>query len=70
MRAWIVGAAAVLALGVAMAQDEEEAKMLDTGAKAPDFRLNDQDGKAIRLSDLKGKSWAVVAFFPKAATPG
>ena len=43
--------------------------MIDTGGPAPDFTLNDQDGKPVTLSDLRGK-WALVYFYPKADTPG
>lgn len=43
--------------------------MLETGQKAPDFTLNNQDGKAISLSDYKGKK-VVLYFYPKDDTPG
>ena len=43
--------------------------MIDSGGPAPDFTLNDQDGKPVTLSDLRGK-WALVYFYPKADTPG
>jgi peroxiredoxin Q/BCP len=43
--------------------------MIDTGGPAPDFTLEDQDGKPVTLSDLRGK-WALVYFYPKADTPG
>jgi len=62
----VLAVAAVLG-GVAMA---EEKKGNEVGAEAPDFRLNDHTGKAVRLADLRGKSWVVLAFFPKAMTPG
>ena len=39
--------------------------MIDSGGPAPDFTLNDQDGKPVTLSDLRGK-WALVYFYPKA----
>ena len=35
--------------------------MLATGTKAPDFTLADQRGKAVSLSDFKGKK--VVLYF-------
>jgi peroxiredoxin Q/BCP len=38
------------------------------GEKAPDFELLDQDGRAVRLSDLRGQG-VVVYFYPKADTP-
>jgi peroxiredoxin Q/BCP len=43
--------------------------MIEPGAPAPDFTLNDQDGNAVTLSDLHGR-WALVYFYPKADTPG
>jgi peroxiredoxin Q/BCP len=43
--------------------------MIDTGGPAPDFTLNDQGGKPVTLSDLRGK-WALVYFYPKGGTPG
>jgi len=42
---------------------------LETGKKAPDFTLLDQDGAKVKLSDYKGKR-VVVFFYPKAMTPG
>lgn len=42
---------------------------LQEGDKAPDFKVNDQDGKSISSKDYKGKKW-VVFFYPKASTPG
>jgi peroxiredoxin Q/BCP len=42
---------------------------LETGKKAPDFTLLDQDGGKVKLSDYKGKR-VVVFFYPKAMTPG
>ena len=43
--------------------------MLQTGMKAPDFKLPDQNGKEIRLSDFLGKK-VVLYFYPKDNTPG
>ena len=42
---------------------------LTEGMKAPDFELLDQDGKAHKLSDYKGKK-IVLYFYPKDSTPG
>lgn len=41
---------------------------LSAGSPAPDFTVNDQDGTAVALSDLKGKK-VVLYFYPKDATP-
>lgn len=43
--------------------------MIKEGAKAPDFKLPDQHGKEIRLSDFKGKN-VVLYFYPKDDTSG
>jgi len=42
---------------------------LAVGSKAPDFTVNNQDGKAVSLSDLRGKK-VVLYFYPKDMTPG
>ena len=72
MKRWILaGALAALALGgAAMAQQGEKDGPIAAGAEAPDFRLNDHEGKAVRLSGFRGKKWVALAFFPKAMTPG
>lgn len=43
--------------------------MLKEGDKAPAFTGIDQNGKKVRLSDLKGKR-VVLYFYPKDDTPG
>jgi peroxiredoxin Q/BCP len=43
--------------------------MLETGDKAPDFTLPDQNGEQVKLSDLRGKT-VVLYFYPKADTSG
>ena len=43
--------------------------MLLKGTKAPDFTLDDQDGKSISLSDFAGQN-ILLWFYPKASTPG
>lgn len=42
---------------------------LKKGDKAPDFKVKDQSGKTVQLSDFKGKK-LVLFFYPKASTPG
>jgi peroxiredoxin Q/BCP len=42
---------------------------LKKGDIAPDFKLEDQDGNRVELSDFKGKK-LLVYFYPKADTPG
>tara|TARA_Y100001970_G_scaffold292302_1_gene433031 strand:+ start:3249 stop:3704 length:456 start_codon:yes stop_codon:yes gene_type:complete len=43
--------------------------MLAEGSNAPQFTLDDQDGKPVSLSDYKGKK-VLLWFYPKASTPG
>lgn len=43
--------------------------MLKEGDSFPDFSLNDNSGKTVTLSDLKGKK-AILYFYPKDDTPG
>ncbi|MGM9665907.1 MAG: thioredoxin-dependent thiol peroxidase [Eubacteriales bacterium] len=43
--------------------------MMEAGMKAPDFTLNDKDGKKVSLSDFCGKK-VVLYFYPKDNTPG
>jgi peroxiredoxin Q/BCP len=40
-----------------------------TGTAAPDFTLNAQDGKPLRLRDFRGQ-WVVLYFYPKDFTSG
>ena len=43
---------------------------LKPGVEAPDFTLNDQDGKPVSLKSLRGQKNVVVYFYPKDDTPG
>jgi len=42
---------------------------LKVGDKAPDFSINDQDGRSVNLAALRGKK-VVLYFYPKDMTPG
>ena len=53
--------------------DKQAATDLDrikVGQPAPDFTLEDSDGKNVSLADYRGKKNVVVAFFPAAFTGG
>src|SRR3954470_24708111 len=43
---------------------------LSVGTEAPDFTLNDQDGKPVSLRSFRGQKSVVVYFYPKDDTPG
>ena len=43
--------------------------MLELRSQAPEFTLNDKDGKEVSLSDFRGKK-VVLYFYPKDNTPG
>ena len=43
--------------------------MIEAGTRAPNFTLNDKDGKEVSLSDFIGKK-VVLYFYPKDNTPG
>jgi len=65
---WLVPLLAVL---TAFLQDDpgKAPKRPEVGKPAPVFRLNDHTGKIVELGG-KSENWTVLAFFPKAATPG
>ena len=56
--------------GLLLASGAAQAADLAPGAKAPDFALAGSDGKTHRLADHAGKRGVVLAWFPKAFTPG
>jgi peroxiredoxin Q/BCP len=67
---WIFVAIIVLLLGVAVVRAMRTGeKAPSSGAPAPDFTLNSQDGKPLSLRDLRGK-WVVLYFYPKDFTSG
>lgn len=43
--------------------------MLEAGMKAPDFKLIDQNGREVRLSDYLGQK-VILYFYPRDNTPG
>lgn len=43
--------------------------LLPVGAEAPEFSVNDQNGKPVTLSSFRGKK-VVLYFYPKDNTPG
>jgi peroxiredoxin Q/BCP len=72
-----MGLVAALAAGTAYAQAPQGGQqapavpsVVKVGDMAPDFTLQGTDGKTHRLSDYRGKTNVVLAWFPKAFTQG
>ena len=68
------GLVAALALGSPLTHAQQPAahqtSTLKIGDMAPDFTLPDQDGKAVKLSDFRGKKNVVLAYYVLAFTGG
>jgi len=56
--------------GSLAAQQAPPKTTLKVGDMAPDFTLPSTAGKPVKLSDFRGKSAVVLAFFPAAFTGG
>lgn len=62
--------AVLLLVGLVVARaSHDAAKAPAADTPAPDFTLNSQDGKPVRLQDFRGK-WVVLYFYPKDFTSG
>lgn len=61
--------AAALAFLTFVPQGAQAPKRPEVGKPAPTLRLNDHKGEIVELGS-KRPNWSVLAFFPKAATPG
>jgi len=68
----LVATAAAAALGLARVArgGSERSVELKPGDEAPDFTLPGSDGRSYHLRDFREKRAVVVAWFPKAFTPG
>ena len=58
------------AAAMAQAAPTPPSTHLKVGMPAPDFTLNDTNGKPVKLSDFKGKKNVVLAFYVLAFTGG
>lgn len=61
---------ALLALAFALLATAPASAAPEVGEKAPDFQLQGSDGSTYALSQFVGKGGVVLAWFPKAFTPG
>ena len=66
----LLGAAGALLAMAVQAPGRPATKELGPGDAAPDFTLPGSDGKTHHLADYRGKQAVVLAWFPKAFTPG
>lgn len=57
-------------LAMAMSTSLTVGAELKVGDDAPDFELTGSDGKVYKMSELKGKTAVVIAWYPKAFTGG
>lgn len=65
-----IAATATALFNCAVGRGDSHPVQLKAGDPAPDFALPGSDGHRYRLSDLRGRDAAVIAWFPKAFTPG
>jgi len=73
IRGSFVLASVVLLAGLSYwstARGEDAPIGLEVGKTAPVFRLNDHTGKAVEVGGAATTGWTVLAFYPKAMTPG
>jgi len=66
IRRKLTGGVMTAVLGLALAGP---VRALDVGQTAPDFTLNNQDGKPVKLSELTAKGPVVLYTFVAAFTP-
>jgi len=70
MRAPSLAMLGTILCGTMFAQSNPPKTHLKVGDMAPDFTLPSTAGKPVKLSDFRGKSTVVLAFFPAAFTGG
>ena len=68
IRSFVCGA--LLAVGLYSQGQQPPKTHLKEGDVAPDFTLTATTGGKVKLSDFRGKSNVVLAFFPAAFTSG
>ena len=61
--------ALTFALAAVQSTDDTAPHPLQVGDPAPLLRLNDEHGDALALGGER-ETWTVLAFYPKALTPG
>ena len=56
-------------MAASIVEEADAAEAPSVGAPAPEFKLQDQNGKWHELKDYRGK-WVALYFYPKDQTPG
>jgi len=69
MLAILIAVIVLFAIFIVVRASRTGEKSPTSGTPAPEFTLNSQDGKPLRLQDLRGK-WIVLYFYPKDFTSG
>jgi len=69
MLAILIAVIVLFAIFIVVRASRTGEKSPTSGTPAPEFTLNSQDGKPLRLQDLRGK-WIVLYFYPKDFTGG
>ena len=68
MKFLLIAACMLVMVGLAATAGEDDRPKV--GDPAPSFRLNDHEGRALSLAKVSKDAWVVLAFYPKADTPG
>jgi len=69
MYASVLSAALLCLPLLVQGQDSKPASLPEVGKPAPAFRVNNQEGHLVAVGGAS-KTWTVLAFYPKAGTPG
>jgi peroxiredoxin Q/BCP len=70
LAALAIAALVVSFVGASTVTGEDAPAGLEVGKAAPAFRVNDHAGKAVAVGGAASGAWTVLAFYPKAMTPG
>jgi thioredoxin-dependent peroxiredoxin len=70
MKNLLIASFTCMAIGGGVMFGMATAEELKVGEEAPNFTLPGSDGNTYQLSDYRGKQAVVLAWFPKAFTPG
>jgi hypothetical protein len=62
--------ASLVALAGLSAGPVQASDLLKPGQKAPEFELMSDRDEAVRLEEVRQGHWVLLAFYPRAFTPG